>query len=88
MFRELVEMTTFEPSVLPIMQGYALLDTPIERENSLINKHGYAEPIIGVAQRLSGIDMRLNGKNSFLKSAFWTLVSSNCSIIIIKKATE
>jgi CRISPR-associated protein Csy2 len=85
--QELIEITTFDPSVLPIIRGYAFLETPTERDDSLIDKHCYAESIIGVAQRLSGIDMRLNGKNSFLKSAFWTLASSDCSIII-KNATE
>lgn len=85
--QELFERTAFDSSFLPTMQGYALLETPTKRDGALINKHCFAEPIFGLAQRLSGIDIRLAGKNNFFKSAFWTLNTSDCSIII-KNANE
>lgn len=66
----------------PVMIGYLPLTKPVKRAGSLTRLHCYAEPVIGVVECTSSIEIRLQGKKNFFRRAFWALDAKEHSILI------
>lgn len=66
----------------PTLMGYLPLTKPVKRAGSLTRLHSYAEPVIGVVECTSAIEIRLQGKENFFRRAFWMLDAKEHSILI------
>lgn len=66
----------------PSLMGYLPLTTPLKRTGSLTRLHCYAEPVIGVVECTSSIEIRLQGKDNFFRRAFWMLDAKEHSILM------
>ena len=67
---------------MPISIGFHLLEPPKARENALTEFHAYAENALGIAKRLSPIDVRFAGRDHFFNHAFWSLELTDETILI------
>ncbi|GAL30330.1 hypothetical protein JCM19239_2676 [Vibrio variabilis] len=67
---------------IPVSLGYHLLEAPTQRENALTECHAYAENVLGIAKRVNPIDVRFSGRTHYFEQAFWSLESSNETILI------
>ncbi|CAH7393359.1 conserved hypothetical protein [Vibrio chagasii] len=81
-FDELERLTTKDADNLPVSIGYHLLERPTKRGNSITSCHAYAENAIGLAQRVSPIEVRFSGRDHFLNHAFWSIECSSETILI------
>jgi CRISPR-associated protein Csy2 len=66
----------------PTLMGYLPLTKPVKRAGSLTRLHSYAEPVIGVVECTSAIEIKLQGKENFFRRAFWMLDAKEHSILI------
>jgi CRISPR-associated protein Csy2 len=69
-------------SLCPVMSGYLMLGQPEGRKNSLEPLHSYAEPVIGVVECATAIDIRLQGMRNFFRRAFWMLDIKETSMLV------
>lgn len=67
---------------LAICNGYSFLEDPTNRENVSLNQHVFCEPLIGLAEQVIPIDMRLNRQKHYFSNAFWSINSDFNSILI------
>ncbi|MFA0047076.1 type I-F CRISPR-associated protein Csy2 [Vibrio sp. 10N.261.51.F11] len=81
-FDELESLITKDADNLPVSIGYHLLERPTKRGNSITSCHAYAENAIGLAQRVTPIEVRFSGRDHFLKHAFWSIECSSETILI------
>ncbi|NOH99067.1 type I-F CRISPR-associated protein Csy2 [Vibrio sp. 99-70-13A1] len=81
-FDELERFITKDADNLPVSIGYHLLEHPTKRGNSITSCHAYAENAIGLAQRVSPIEVRFSGRDHFLNHAFWSIECSSETILI------
>ncbi|MFA0491184.1 type I-F CRISPR-associated protein Csy2 [Vibrio splendidus] len=81
-FDELERLITKDADNLPVSIGYHLLERPTKRGNSITSCHAYAENAIGLAQRVSPIEVRFSGRGHFLNHAFWSIECSSETILI------
>ena len=71
--KSLLLLLSDNPELSPTMFGYMLLEKPFGRLGSIEKLHCYAEPTIGLIEYKTAIDIRLKGKESYFKKAFWML---------------
>ncbi|RTZ23090.1 type I-F CRISPR-associated protein Csy2 [Vibrio penaeicida] len=83
-FDELEQLLSGDSNRIPISIGYHLLEYPTARDNSLTERHAYAENALGIAKRLNPIDVRFGGRDHFFNHAFWSLEYSGEAILIKK----
>ncbi|PMG18450.1 type I-F CRISPR-associated protein Csy2 [Vibrio splendidus] len=81
-FDDLEHLITKGADNLPVSIGYHLLEQPTKRGNSITSCHAYAENAIGLAQRVTPIEVRFSGIDHFLKHAFWSIECSSETILI------
>ncbi|MEZ9603373.1 type I-F CRISPR-associated protein Csy2 [Vibrio sp. 10N.261.55.A10] len=81
-FNDLERLITKGADNLPVSIGYHLLEQPTKRGNSITSCHAYAENAIGLAQRVTPIEVRFSGRDHFLKHAFWSIECSSETILI------
>jgi len=72
-FESLFAILNNDSKLSPSMMGYILLNKPEPRPGSLEKMHCYAEPVIGVVEYSSAINIRLKGKRNYFHKAFWML---------------
>ncbi len=83
-FAELDIFLSKDESLIPISNGFHLLEPPIERKNALTSVHAYAENTISVAKCVNAIDVRFSGRDHFFKQAFWKQENNETTILIQK----
>lgn len=81
-FENLCELTELNTDLKPVMVGYQLLEEPTERPNSVASLHAYAEPLIGLCDCKSSIDIRLKGEKYFNANCFWKMDAATSSILM------
>ncbi|WP_198158443.1 type I-F CRISPR-associated protein Csy2 [Enterovibrio coralii] len=81
-FENLCELVELNSDLKPAMLGYQLLEEPIERPNSVASLHAYAEPLIGLCDCKSSIDIRLKGEKYFNANFFWKMDTATSSILM------
>jgi len=79
---ELMDIITSDYSIRPAMLGYLLLEEPTLREGALTSMHAYAEPVLGLVQALSAIDVRIMKPKVFWATAFWQLKVSERAMLM------
>ncbi|WP_281544953.1 type I-F CRISPR-associated protein Csy2 [Grimontia sp. SpTr1] len=67
---------------LPLHCGYAFLEHPKARLNSLTKHHCYADNVIGLGKRLNPVEVRWGKQDNFFRLAFWTLTENDAAILI------
>ncbi|WP_283132282.1 type I-F CRISPR-associated protein Csy2 [Enterovibrio norvegicus] len=67
---------------LPLQCGYAFLENPKARFNSLTKHHCYADNVIGLGKRLNPVEVRWGKQDNFFRLAFWTLTENDAAILI------
>ena len=81
-FDELEDFLNDNVDIIPVSMGYHFLERPTSRENALTESHAYAENVLGIAERLNPIDVRLNRREQFFSNAFWGIESKPETILI------
>ncbi|MFA0000033.1 type I-F CRISPR-associated protein Csy2 [Vibrio lentus] len=81
-FDDLERLITKDADNLPVSIGYHLLEHPTKRGDSITGCHAYVENAIGLAQRVSPIEVRFSGRDHFLNHAFWSIECSSETILI------
>ncbi|ANQ21042.1 hypothetical protein BA893_04945 [Vibrio natriegens] len=79
---ELENTLAKDASLIPIVNGFHLLEKPINRKNGLTNRHAYAENNIALAKRVNPIEVRFGGRDHFFEQAFWSLDVTEQTILI------
>lgn len=79
---ELENTLAKDASLIPIVNGFHLLEKPIKRKNGLTNRHAYAENNIALAKRVNPIEVRFGGRNHFFEQEFWSLDVTEQTILI------
>jgi CRISPR-associated protein Csy2 len=82
---ELEEYLAQDTALIPVANGFHLLELPVERKNSLTQLHAYSENNIALAKRLNPIEVRFSGLDHFFEQAFWSLEVTERSILIKNK---
>ncbi|GGB21156.1 hypothetical protein GCM10007414_38180 [Agarivorans gilvus] len=77
-----MDIITSDYSIKPAMLGYLLLEEPTLREGALTSMHAYAEPLLGLVQTLSAIDVRIMKPKVFWAAAFWQLKVSERAMLM------
>lgn len=81
-FSELETYITLDKSLLPISNGFHLLEKPASRGNARTRLHAYAENNLALAKRLNPIDVRLGDKWRFIEQVFWSIEETTGTILI------
>ncbi|MDD1781373.1 hypothetical protein LRP49_09175 [Enterovibrio sp. ZSDZ35] len=81
-FENLCELVELNSDLKPVMVGYQLLEEPTERPNSVASPHAYAEPLLGLCDCKSSIDIRLKGEKYFNANCFWKMDTATSSILM------
>lgn len=79
---ELESVLKEDETLMPISNGYHLLEVPHLRKDSVTGLHAYAENILGVAKRVNPIEIRFSGRDHFFGHAFWSLECTSETILI------
>lgn len=79
---DLMTLLDKNASLCPTMIGYLPLSKPIKRAGSFESLHCYAEPVIGVVEFTSAIQVRLQGQTNYFKKAFWMLEAKEQSMLM------
>lgn len=74
-----------DDTLLPVANGFHFLELPKLRDKSLTALHAFAENNIGIAKRISPIEIRLGARNTFIERCFWALESTESTILIKNK---
>jgi len=85
---DLVVALDADSALRPVHTGYVPLTSLSERAGSIAPSHCYAESAIGLARCVNPIDMRLSGRQRFLKNGFWCFCAENASILMKKRAVQ
>lgn len=80
--KELIELLKNNSLLAPTMFGYLLLGTPQKRIGSLDHIHCYAEPVTGVVEYVSPINIRMKGIKNYFNRSFWMLDAQECSMLM------
>lgn len=79
---ELQQCLSEDRSLIPVVNGFHLLERPHERNGALASLHSYAETNIALAKRVNPIDVRFGEKHSFFEQVFWSLEVTEETILI------
>jgi CRISPR-associated protein Csy2 len=79
---KLEEYLAENSSLVPVTNGFHLLESPVERKGSLTKLHAYAENNIALAKCLNPIEVRFGGRDHFFEQAFWSLEVTDQTILI------
>ncbi len=79
---ELEKCLSDNRSLIPVVNGFHLLERPHKREGALTAHHAYAENNIALAKRVNPIEVRFAGRERFFCEVFWSLEVADQTILI------
>ncbi|EDM65937.1 hypothetical protein PE36_08046 [Moritella sp. PE36] len=83
-FNDMFEKIKINSKLKPVLIGYQAVEEPSSRLYSLEKYHCYAESLIGVAQFLNPITVRLNGQKRLFEDIFWQHYFESKTMLMVK----
>ncbi len=74
-----------DETLIPVANGFHLLESPKQRAHALTGLHAYAENNIALAKCVNPVEFRLNDKSLFFEQVFWSLETTKETILLKNK---